>query len=92
MKNLSLFGVIIGTAVLITRLAVAVEGKVEMDESDLSKMAAESSASRDEQPLKVQENFTAPQRMINLRLIQSQVLNLNLSEKELEESDAPVEE
>lgn len=91
MKNFGLFLGIMGVAILIARLAAAADGKVEMDESDLSEKAAQAS-SRDVQPLKVQDTFTAPQRTINLRLIQSQVLNLNLSEKELEETDAPVEE
>ncbi|OQW49002.1 MAG: hypothetical protein A4S09_12875 [Proteobacteria bacterium SG_bin7] len=73
--------------ILVAKTVVAADPKVELDESDLSKKTF-----GEDQPLKVQDTLPVPQREVNLRLIQSQVLNLNLSEKELEESDAPVEE
>jgi hypothetical protein len=80
---------ILAGILFVTKAVLAADKKVEMDESDLSKKVE---AGADEQPLKVQDNLPTPQRMVNLRLIQNQVLNLNLSDKELEETDAPIEE
>ncbi len=91
MKNFKVFFGVVGVALLVARWGWAADEKVDLDEGDLSAKAAQAS-SRDVPPLKVQDNLTPPQRTVNLRLIQSQVLNLNLSEKELEETDAPVEE
>ncbi len=78
---------ILVSIVLVAKSVLGADAKVELDESDLSKKVF-----GEDQPLKVQDSLSVPQREVNLRLIQSQVLNLNLSEKELEESDAPVEE
>lgn len=78
---------VLAGVMLFTKVILAADAKVELDESDLSRKAM-----GEDQPLKVQENLPTPQRMVNLRLIQNQVLNLNLTDKELEESDAPVEE
>lgn len=90
MKNILL----ILSPCFLSSIALAVgTGIIEMDEADLAKKASEDTAVfRDEQPLRVQEHLVPPIRTLNLRAVQSQVLNLNMSEKELEETEPPVEE
>ena len=79
---------------LILTIAMAAENKgVELDENDLAKKnLGNSAALLDEQPLKVQENLVPPARNVNLLQIQNQVLNLNLTDKEIEQSDSQIEE